>query len=209
MKNQEVSIKKEFNKWAKTYDVMPCNYCNFYFTNKKVISVLNPKTGSSFLDVGCGTGILLEQLAKLNKDLELSGLDLSEEMLSVARQKLEKYFNVNLRLGSVAKLPFKDNYFDYVTCVHSFHHHPDSLKSLKEMKRVLKPGGKLLLADVSLDGPFRSLFQVFEQRLFPKRESDIQRYTKAKMKELFENAGFKNIKQDYFIYFVLFNLGEK
>jgi len=77
------------------------------------------------------------------------------------------------------------------------------------MRRVLKPNGKLLLADVSLDGPFRPLFQKIEQRLFPERESNIQRYTKDKMKELLDKEGFKNIKQEYFSYFVLFNLGEK
>lgn len=161
------------------------------------------------LDVGCGTGILIEQLLRLNKDLNLNGLDLSEDMLHVAKQKFANNAHVKLHVSSAVNMPFKDNSFDYVTCVQSFHHHPDSLQSLREMRRVLKSKGKLLLIDNSLDGFLRIVLHKLEQRLHPERETDIFRYTKQQMKDLFQKAGFKNIQQQHFWYFLLITVGEK
>ncbi len=209
MENLEKNTITQFNKWAKTYDSTYLNYLNFYLTNKKIICLLNPEVGSLLLDVGCGTGILLQQLLKINKNLKLQGLDISEEMLSKAKQKFKNNKDVRLSFGSANKIPFEDSTFNYVTCVQSFHHHPNSLQSLKEMNRVLKIGGKLILLDTALDGVFRTLFSKLEQKLFPEREKDIQRYTKQQMRALFSEAGFKNIKQQNSWYFALITIGEK
>lgn len=198
---------KEFNKWSKIYD-FPLNYLNFYLANKKLLKILKPKKGSSLLDVGFGTGILLEQLIKYDKNLNLYGLDISDDMVKAAQKKFADQ-QVKLILGSAIDMPFKDNSFDYVTCIHSFHHHPDSIQSLKEMKRVLKKGGEVAIMDNHLDGFWRQTFHNLERTLFPVREGNIRRYLKDEMKKLFDHVGFKNIRQYTYTYFSLITIGEK
>lgn len=196
---------KEFNRWSKVYD-FPLNHLNFFLANKKLLQLLNPQKNKALLDVGCGTGILLEQLVE--RDLKLFGLDISEDMLTAAKNKFSGK-NVQLTEGSALKMPFKNNSFDYVTCVHSFHHHPDSLQSLKEMKRVIKKGGKVAIMDNFLDGFLRTFFHNAERKFFPKREGNIRRYTKQEMKNLFQQVGLKNIQQSAHQYFSLITIGEK
>lgn len=103
---------------------------------------------AKLLDVACGTGKLLE-LAQEELSLkpeQLSGIDLTPAMIDVARNK-PKIKEANLVVGSVEKMPWKDNKFDVVTTTFSFHHFA-SEKSLFEIKRVLKPDGILAIGDL-------------------------------------------------------------
>lgn len=190
MKQLEKKSIKEFNKWAKGYD---SSRGKFFFVRanmslKKYIG--NEK--ASLLDVGCGTGILLEQLLT-KKNLKLYGIDISPKMARIAQEKFRGLSKVKIKLGSVSHLLYKSNIFNYVVCSNSFHHHPDSHKSLHEMVRVLKRNGKLIILDGYLDGSFSSLFWKIENTL--NKEGKVFRYTRDEMKKLFEEAGLKNIKQ--------------
>ena len=156
MENLEENSKIEFNKWAKTYDNF-FNHLFFSHSNKKVANLISFSKNSSILDVGSGTGILIEQLVS-KKNLKINGLDLSPEMVKISKEKFRKNKNVTITLGSAVKMPFKNSSFDYVTCSHSFHHHSNSLQSLKEMYRVLKPRGKIIILDATKDGIIRKLF---------------------------------------------------
>ena len=84
--------------------------------------------------------ILQEDVGK-----ELYGIDLSEKMLHVAKSKLPE--QVKLLLGDSEALPFPDNTFDVVYCNDSFHHYPAPMNVLREVHRVLKPGGTFLMGD--------------------------------------------------------------
>lgn len=209
MKYQQIenNTAHQFNKWAQTYDLNIFSYYFFYWLNKAILKLLKPKIGSSLLDVGCGSGILLRHIIDTDATMMLNGIDISDEMLKKAKLKFIGNSHIKLYLGSVSKLPFKTNTFDYVTCVQSFHHHPDSLQSMKEMYRVLKPNGKLLINDTSLDGPIRLFIHKAEQLVYPERESNIFRYTKEQMFELFQNVGLKNISQQYTHYTSLTTIG--
>ena len=196
-----------FNSWAKTYDNLSI-YNIFLTRSNKAIAKLLPQTLEvSILDVGVGTGILIEQVLPKNKSAHLSGIDISPEMVKKAKRKFKGKSNVTIALGSAGKLPHKDNSFEFVTCVNSFHHHPDSIRSLEEMKRVLKPGGKIILSDGCLDGFFRHT--VFRIENSNSKEGKVYRYTKGQTKDLFSQTGFINISQHYSLYFNLITIGEK
>jgi len=109
------------------------------------------KPGDSVLDVGCGTGDVT-QLAKIRagKNSQVFGIDPAPEMIAVARNKaVRQGVDIDLRVGVIEALPFPDASMDVVTSSLMMHHLPDDLKvrGLAEIYRVLKPGGRLLIAD--------------------------------------------------------------
>jgi len=97
------------------------------------------------LDIGCGTGQLLEELASLylREKLELTGIDGSRKMIEIAQKK--KISGISFLTGDVHNLPFSEHSFQFITCCHSFPYYRDQAGALKEMARILKPGGSLLL----------------------------------------------------------------
>ena len=207
MEDLEKNSIGQFNSWAKTYD-SPSIY-HFFFThsNKAIVRLLPPTREVSILDVGTGTGILIEQVLLKNKSAYLFGIDISPEMVKKAKRKFQGKNNVTIALGSANKLPYKDNSFEFVTCANSFHHHPDSIQSLKEMKRVLKPAGKVILSDGCLDGfPRQFVFKIENSN---NKEGKVYWYTKEQTKDLFIQAGFINISQHYSLHFNLITAGEK
>lgn len=196
----------QFTKWAKNYDRSINSYA-FKLTNSKITTILNPKPGSSILDVGCGSGILIKKLLSLNRNLKLQGIDITPKMAEVARSKFKHNSSVKITLGSVVKMPFKDSSFDHVTCASSFHHHPDPVLSIKEMVRVLKPGGKLLILDMNIDGFFRKL--VFKLENIIHNEGEVYRLTTKEMHDLYQKMGLRQIKQATFLYLALITEGIK
>jgi ubiquinone/menaquinone biosynthesis C-methylase UbiE len=101
------------------------------------------------LDVGCGTGALLRQLAaRLTGDAELCGVDPAPRMLVEARKRLGDDPRVRLEHGAAERLPFEDASFDLVVSAMSFDHWSDQELGLSECARVLRPAGRLVLADL-------------------------------------------------------------
>jgi ubiquinone/menaquinone biosynthesis C-methylase UbiE len=207
MEDLENNSINQFNSWAKTYDNPSIRYVFFTQSNKAIVKLLPQTLEVSILDIGTGTGILIEQVLLKNKSAHLFGIDISPEMVKKAKRKFQGKNKVTIALGSANKLPYKDNSFEFVTCANSFHHHPDSMQSLKEIKRVLKPGGKVILSDGCLDGfPRRFIFKI-ENNI--NMEGKVYRYTKEQTKDLFFQASFINISQYYSQYFNLITVGEK
>jgi len=101
------------------------------------------------LDVACGTGRTLAQIARAHPRLRLYGLDLSPYYLQVARRVLADVADVSLVADNAERLPFRSGYFDVVTSVFLFHELPRPARRavLAEMHRVLRPGGLLVIAD--------------------------------------------------------------
>lgn len=97
-------------------------------------------------DVGTGTGFVLQGL--VDKVAALVGFDASPEMLAVARRNLADHPRVSLRLAEGRDLPAADNSFDAVFANMYLHHAPDPLDTIREMVRILKPGGKLVITDL-------------------------------------------------------------
>lgn len=101
------------------------------------------------LDVACGTGRTLAQIARAHPRLRLYGLDLSPYYLQVARRVLADVPDVSLVADNAERLPFRSGYFDVVTSVFLFHELPRPARRavLAEMHRVLRPGGLLVIED--------------------------------------------------------------
>ena len=98
-------------------------------------------------DLGCGTGALLPALAP--HVARVIGVDGSEEMLAAARERVKDLPNVELRAGSLEALPLPDDSLDAAMLMLVLHHLPAPADALSEAARVLKPGGRLLIVDMT------------------------------------------------------------
>lgn len=97
------------------------------------------------LEVAIGTGL---NLPHYPADVRLTGVDLSAEMLALAKSSAERIGRtVDLQEGDAQDLPFEDRSFDTVVCTYALCSVPDEARAISEMKRVLKPGGRLILVD--------------------------------------------------------------
>ncbi len=116
------------------------------------------------LDVGCGGGWTVRKLAALASEGRVIGLDYSATSVSVARQTNAKEVSdgrVGITRGTVAALPFPDRVFDIVTAVETHYYWPDLPANVREVLRVLKPGGSFaLIAETYRGGPLRFVYGI-------------------------------------------------
>ncbi|RIL71669.1 demethylmenaquinone methyltransferase [Staphylococcus devriesei] len=179
---------------------------------KHVMKTMNVKPGSKALDVCCGTADWTIALSNaVGPRGEVTGLDFSENMLEVGKEKTKTMDNIHLVHGDAMSLPFEDNSFDYVTIGFGLRNVPDYLAALKEMNRVLKPGGMVVCLETSQPTMpvFKQVYKLYFKfvmpvfgKLFAKSKEEyewLQQSTfnfpnKEKLKRMFEQAGFNNIK---------------
>ncbi len=145
---------------------------------------------SAILDVGCATGRLLERLAEAGAR-ELAGCDLAPRILDVARRKLAT-FDVESDLRSAdaeTSLPWAADTFDAVVLTGVVHHfcHPEA--ALREVERVLCPGGKLIIADACFFPLMRELFNLC-LRVHP-HEGDCYFFTGTQLRQLLLASGWE------------------
>jgi SAM-dependent methyltransferase len=103
---------------------------------------------ANVLDIGCGGGRTLEYLASFLKLGKAVGIDYSEDSVAVARKRNQKLIvggRVEVLHGSVSSMPFSDSAFDCVTAVETYYFWPDITADLAEIRRVMKPGGQLVI----------------------------------------------------------------
>ena len=147
MDTQKRQTAVAFDQWSSWWD-------RAYRLNRVVYEAVVSRLGSeqtTILDVGCGTGTLARMLALADDRRILRGIDLSPRMVEKA-QSVASLFpdgRVQFGTGDAEALPFPDGAFDGLTNTLSFHHFPNPQTALREMYRVLRPGGLLVLADVA------------------------------------------------------------
>lgn len=118
----------------------------FYPGRTSAIKLLNIKPYDKILEVGIGTGLNLPLYPK-NIPFELVGIDISEKMLKKAEEKIEEFKlkNVSLHLMDASSMEFEDNGFDHVLATYVISAVPDSVKVMREMKRVCKKDGDIVV----------------------------------------------------------------
>jgi ubiquinone/menaquinone biosynthesis C-methylase UbiE len=150
-------------RWAFAYDVLLrviwCGSERIY--RDKTVELRGIRTGESVLDVGCGTGTLaIAAKRRVGQAGRVFGLDASREMISRARKKAARAgAEVDFQMASAEALPFSETTFDVVLSTTVFHCLPDRTRDLciREIVRVLKPNGRLLLIDFGGSNRRRSL----------------------------------------------------
>ena len=123
----------QFDNWASFYDsIFLAGYFTKYY--KKVEAYLGDISDKTLLSVGCGTGTLEITLAKKYPQSNITGLDLSPKMVQRAKSKSVGIPNIEFIEGDSENLQFSNGSFDYVLCIHSFHHYPNQPNALTGFK---------------------------------------------------------------------------
>ena len=146
------------------------------------------------LDVGCGGGRTVSKLAALATEGKVYGVDFSKESVAFAtrfNQGLIAAGRVEIREGSVSHLPFADGMFDVVTAVETHFWWPDLPANMREVFRVLKPGGKvILIAEIYRGAQTRTA--VIAEKYLPL--SGMKLLSVDEHRELFANSDFADIE---------------
>lgn len=206
MHDFEEMSKRHFNAQAKKYDEKEIVYYSKFpkVSCRDVAKRLEKYSFEKLLDVGCGTGFMIELLKK-QKDAQYHGLDLSPEMIKVAKSKFHE--SVHLVVGTADALPYDDNSFDVVCCVQSFHHYPYPEKAMNEAYRILKPGGLYILSDTGCSGIVKFFYNfVFRHCI---KSGDYAAYSRKDIEKLMEKTGLSVIASEKISGFVFTVVGKK
>jgi ubiquinone/menaquinone biosynthesis C-methylase UbiE len=156
------------------------------------LSYLTVNPEDFVLDVGCGGGKTVSRLAKIAREGKVWGVDYSDASVAAATRANRKSIDngqVKILKASVSELPFPGEMFDLVTAVETCYFWPDFHENLKEIYRVLKPGGSFVIIN-----------EAYKNEKFEKRNSSIANtckflyYLPLEFKEYFEKAGFSQIR---------------
>ena len=184
---KELSIK-EFTKAAEVYDG---GHAGIYEMCKKdyppILEELQKEPFEDLLDVGCGTGPMIELLTAELPGRNYTGLDLTPRMIQVATDK--GLPNTTFIVGDAENLPFEDEGFDVVICANSFHHYPNPQAFFDGVARVLRPGGKLVLRDYTSFAPVIWLMNHTEMPLAHLAgHGDVRAYTLKQVRAMCDEA---------------------
>lgn len=125
--------------------------------SSNALELFAPVTGSKILDAGCGTGNFSVKLKQ--QGCKITGIDLSKDMLFIARQKAQKLnLDIEFKQMDLYKLDFPDKYFDGVFSMAAFEFIKEPSRAYAEMFRVVKPGGKILIATINRDSSWGKLY---------------------------------------------------
>ncbi|MFD0792787.1 bifunctional demethylmenaquinone methyltransferase/2-methoxy-6-polyprenyl-1,4-benzoquinol methylase UbiE [Mucilaginibacter litoreus] len=176
--NQQATKKEQvadmFNNISKTYD-----FLNHFMSlgidiiwRKKAINELKKDQPKLILDVATGTGDFAFEALKMLKPEKIIGVDISQGMLDIAKQKIAKRglgSKFEVKVGDSEKLPFEAEVFDAVTVAYGVRNFEDLQKGLTDIQRVLKPGGKAVVLEFSKPKafPVKQLYNFYFNYITP------------------------------------------
>jgi ubiquinone/menaquinone biosynthesis C-methylase UbiE len=182
------SRKAFFNEAAITWD-------KHFYTSQltdflaQIVPTFKLMQGQKILDVGTGTGVLIPFLLKaVGPSGHVTAVDFAEKMVEICKTKNIQHPNVNVIVQQVENLQFSSESFDAITCFGLFPHLENKEKALLEMNRVLKGGGRLIIAHALSSAEIKS----HHHNASPAVAHDLLP-EEARMKELLANAGFAKV----------------
>ncbi|WP_404452535.1 methyltransferase domain-containing protein [Virgibacillus necropolis] len=141
--NEKENVKRSFGKNSNAYVTSSTHATGIDLP--LMIEWLKPNSTMIALDIATGGGHVAKQLS--NHVAKVTASDLTEAMLTNTAKHLKEYENISYTIADAEELPFDDHSFDIVTCRIAAHHFPNPEKFIKEVQRILKPGGKFVLID--------------------------------------------------------------
>ena len=147
------NLRDEFNRWAEAgrgegmeEDHLPITL--------PVLEKMRLEPADNVLDVGCGAGWLSRRIARMVPQGRVVGMDISDEMIRVARRGSPEHKHALYVVGEVNEIPWESNFFTHAISVESAYYWPEPAKGLKEIFRVLRPNGKAwILINYYRDNP--------------------------------------------------------
>ena len=157
MEDNGRALVNDYDSFAEAYTAeTEANLINGYYTRPAILDLAGDVAGRRILDVGCGSGPISAALR--DRGAIVTGLDSSAKMLELARQRLGD--GADLHLADLGRpLPFPDGAFDDVIAALVLHYLEDWTAPLAELRRVLTPGGRLIIA---VDHPIAMLIQAMQ-----------------------------------------------
>ena len=161
----------------------------------RMVAMAEAGPDDTVLDVACGPGLLACAFAKVVQ--QVTGVDVTPAMLEQARAEQQRMglANVTWRLANVPPLPFDDAAFSIVTARFAFHHMLDPLAVLKEMRRVSKPGGRVVIADSAPAAGKADAFNAMERLRDP---SHARAMPVEELRGLFRDAGLREPREEFY-----------
>lgn len=180
-------LRLEFNEWAKA-GRGPSMERGHRPVGEQAIRLLEIPDDGRVLDIGCGNGWATRLMAEQAQHGRVVGIDISDEMVDLARESSDGFSNLEFREASAEKLSFAEDEFTHAFSMESLYYYGDIPRALQEISRVLKPGGKFAcIVDLFKEnGPSH---QWLEQLKVP-----VQLLSIAEYRSLFEAAGFVNVR---------------
>ena len=187
---KELTIR-EFSKAADIYET---DQAGIYEICKEdypyISSELKKEDFNDLLDCGCGTGPMISLLYEKDPSKHYTGLDITPRMIETAKAKnLE---GVKWVVGDCEDLPFGEDSFDAVICSNSFHHYPNPQAFFNSVKKVLRPGGRLILQDYTASKPLLWLMNHTEMPIANLvGHGDVKAYSLDEIREFCKRAELK------------------
>ncbi|MGC9502881.1 class I SAM-dependent methyltransferase [Baaleninema sp.] len=173
-----------FDIWASNYDFLLTTVV-YQAVHQRLLEFVELPPSPRVLDLGCGTGRLLDRLARTYPDLQGTGLDLSSEMIQQARKRNAFGDRLDFEVGNVERLPFDAEQFDAVFCTVSFLHYPRPEVAIAEIDRLLKPGGRFYWVDYL---PFPGFG---DNSIYPVSPGGLRLYTKLQREDFAKPIGWR------------------
>ncbi|MDM8552948.1 arsenite methyltransferase [Desulfobacterales bacterium HSG2] len=183
-KGETTGSKAYFDDVADQWDTMRKN---FFSENVRetAFNTVNIQSGKLAADIGAGTGFVTEGL--IRKGLKVIAVDQSREMLDEMRRKFGDHDNTDFRQGTAERLPVEDGSVDYAFANMYLHHVESPPEAIKEMTRILKPGGKLAITDMD-EHNFEFLRLEHHDRWMGFKREDVEKW--------FREAGLRDVAVD-------------